>query len=60
MRTQIYIVFEEGTPQEVIDQWVLEHKANAYWTSVPAYVRVLAEEEGWTFPHICTEEVSDD
>ena len=56
MRTQTYIVFEEGTPQSVMDEWVLLYGANAYWTSVPAYVRVLAEEEGWTFPHVVEEE----
>ena len=56
MRIQTYIIFEANTPQSVIDEWVAEHKANAYWTSVPAYVRVLAEEEGWTFPHVVEEE----
>ena len=56
MRTQTYIIFEAGTPQDVMDHWVAEHKANAYWTSPPAYVRVLAEEENWTFPHVVEEE----
>lgn len=57
MRTQIYIIFEKDTPQSVIDEWVRLHGASIYWTEPSAmHLALAAEEGGWTFPHIITED----
>lgn len=59
MRKQIYIIFNKNTSQEIIDQWVAEHNACAYWTSPTRSHLALAEEEGWSFPHILEEYIEE-
>ena len=55
MKKQVYIIFEKDTPQDIIDQWVEQYGASVYWTSPTASHLVLAEQEGWTFPHVIEE-----
>lgn len=55
MKKQVYIIFEANTPQDVIDLWVVEHNACAYWTSPTPSHLALAAEEGWSFPHVIEE-----
>lgn len=52
---QVYAIFEEGTPQSIIDSVVKEHHINAYWIGIPPFLKAEAEEEGWVLPHFIKE-----
>lgn len=57
--TQVFLVFEEGTPQSTIDWRVDLVKPDGYWTRIPPFLIETALTEDWTFPHVITETIEE-
>jgi hypothetical protein len=57
--TQVFLVFEEGTPQSTIDEHLGLVNPNGYWTSIPPFLMETAAAEGWTFPYTITEAIEE-
>jgi hypothetical protein len=60
MTIQRWLIFPADISKSTI-LWYLDNNkdVSGYMTGVPANLQALADEEGWTLPHIYEEEISD-
>jgi len=57
--TYLWIVFAADTSEATIQQWIAAHPGiNGWFNGIPPRLIALAEQEGWSLPHLYTETVT--